>query len=315
MWNRCHKKSDATRCLRKDSLYDRFNTRGFFSLQSFVDTAFYAFLFFVISKYVLILFSKNAFLYTSNSVQSFFKNLSQLSAPYVARLDIQSFRASIELALHRAQLARLWSPDEYMALCVNLGLCSCLGSYLLFGLVMGMSVFFVFVVTIIAAAFPMFRLYGLSQARSLRIGRDLPVFIDYLGLAMGAGMDYNGALRVVLTDAPASPVREELSLVARDMQLGLSREQALLSLDQRLKLPALSMLSQNLVQAMRMGTNLTDSLAALSEMFQKRRFQVAEEKAGKISVKMMIPMMVFLLPATMLVLFGPMVLEWVSSAV
>jgi tight adherence protein C len=73
--------------------------------------------------------------------------------------------------------------------------------------------------------------------------------------------------------------------------------------------PNLKLFLQTLVQAMEMGTDVNQTLTALSDTFRTKRFQYAEEMAGKISVRMMVPMLLFILPAVMIMLIGPMILN------
>ena len=73
--------------------------------------------------------------------------------------------------------------------------------------------------------------------------------------------------------------------------------------------PSLKLFLQTVIQAMELGTDVNQTLQALSDTFRAKRFVFAEEAAGKISVKMMLPMMLFILPAVMIMLIGPMVLN------
>jgi tight adherence protein C len=70
---------------------------------------------------------------------------------------------------------------------------------------------------------------------------------------------------------------------------------------------------QTLIQAMELGTDTVKTLRAMSEQLQQKRFQLAEEKAGKISVRMMIPMLCFVLPSVGIMLFGPMMLAYFKN--
>ena len=101
----------------------------------------------------------------------------------------------------------------------------------------------------------------------------------------------------------------------RNMRLGMSREDALLEMQRRLDSAGLKLFVQTLVQAMKMGTNVVQTLVVMSQTLQNKRFQAAEEAAGKISVQMMIPMMVFVMPATIIILLGPMIIEWTQRSV
>lgn len=217
----------------------------------------------------------------------------------------------IHLHLLRSRLDRYFTTDEYLSLSVVLGLTSFLMSFFLFhGIILNFSWAFLIFISCAFLLAPIVYLRKLSDKRTLVIVRNLPIFVDYLSLAVGAGLDFNAGLRLVINDLPSSALSEEFRIVASDLFLGLSREDALQKMEIKLRIPLVSILIQNLIQAAKMGTELSEIFANLSQTIQTRRFQIAEEKAGKISVKMMIPMMIFLFPAILLILFGPMILEW-----
>jgi tight adherence protein C len=180
-------------------------------------------------------------------------------------------------------------------------------------LVLGMPLYAPLTVTLVAAVFPYMKLADVASSRYDAVNRDLPYFIDYLGLAMGAGLDFNQALQTVIEDAPKSPLVDEFENVLRNMRLGMSRADALLEMERRMSSPNLKLFVQTLIQGMELGTDVVQTLAAMSETMQQRRFQKAEEAAGKISVRMMIPMMCFVMPSVMIILLGPMILTYVKA--
>jgi tight adherence protein C len=181
------------------------------------------------------------------------------------------------------------------------------------GMLLGVAVVWWFPVVIIALLLPYLKLSDLAVTRYNACNSDLPYFIDYLSLAMGAGLDFNQSMATVVADAPKSPLSEEFALVLRNIRLGMSRADALLELERRLSSPPLKLFVQTMIQGMELGTDVVQTLASMSETLQQRRFQAAEEMAGKISVRMMIPMMCFVMPAVMIVLLGPMVLAYVQA--
>jgi Type II secretion system (T2SS), protein F len=162
-----------------------------------------------------------------------------------------------------------------------------------------------------AAAFvyPLLSISDAGTKRQRSCFKDLPFFIDYLCLAMGAGLDFTQALGVVLEDAPKTPLSREFAFAMKNMRLGMTRADALRLMDDRMQNPSLKLFLQTVIQAMELGTDVNQTLQALSDTFRAKRFVFAEEAAGKISVKMMLPMMLFILPAVMIMLIGPMVLN------
>jgi tight adherence protein C len=93
----------------------------------------------------------------------------------------------------------------------------------------------------------------------------------------------------------------------------MSRADALLELENRMQSPVIKLFVQTMVQALELGTDVAQTLSVISETLSQKRFQLAEEMAGKISVRMMIPMMLFVMPSVLIVLLGPMVLSYLQS--
>jgi tight adherence protein C len=158
-------------------------------------------------------------------------------------------------------------------------------------------------------ALPVIRLHFAAKKKVAACHKSLPYFIDYLCLAMGAGMDFNQALRIVVTDAPVSPLTHEFKRVLAQMQLGTSRSRALLAVGERLDTPLVKLFIHTLIQAAQLGSDMVATLEAMSETIQTRRFLEAEEKAGKIAAKIIIPIIFFVMPAVMLLLMGPMLIN------
>ena len=130
---------------------------------------------------------------------------------------------------------------------------------------------------------------------------------------MGAGLDFNNALESVITSSKKSPLTDEFQKVMRDIKLVTPRKDALLKMDQRMNVPSLRLFIHTLVQGIELGTDMLGILSNLSQIFQTKKFQKAEEDAGKISVQMMIPMMVFVMPSVMIILLGPLVLQYATQ--
>ena len=130
---------------------------------------------------------------------------------------------------------------------------------------------------------------------------------------MGAGLDFNNALSKVLETAPKSDLATEFGITIKNIKLGMSRKEALMDLQKRMNVPSLRLFIQTLVQGIETGTDIMTSLENLSSLFLSRKFQKAEEGAGRISVQMMIPMMLFVMPAVMIILMGPMVMQYAFS--
>jgi tight adherence protein C len=271
--------------------------------------------FYLIGRLLLYGYREHAYLYQIQNKSKAMDNAIQLIVPYLKKFKWIKYRAFIERNLSRAGTRIDWDSSHFIASQIIYGAISFALSYVFIVMLLDFKFFFVLLLVIFAALLPLIKLMEIAQLRYTACSKDLPFYIDYLTLAMGAGLDFNKGLNVVIADAPNSPLKDEFSLVMRNIQLGMSREDSLVEMQRRMDAPGLSLFVQTLIQAIKMGTDVVHTLTVISETLQTKRFQAAEEQAGKISVKMMIPMMVFVMPATVIILLGPMVLEWLQKSV
>ena len=269
--------------------------------------------FFVIGRILVYGYREHSYLYQFDDRNKNADNWIQVILPYIQRLKLPRYRAFIARNLCRAGTRLDWDSSHFIASQAIYAGAAGVISYLFLSLMLGLGFSAVLGVTLAAAFLPVLRLSDLATSRYRSCSRDLPYFIDYLNLAMGAGLDFNRGLATIIADVGPSPLRDEFAVVMRNMKLGVSREDALIEMQRRMDTPGLKLFIQTLVQAMKMGSDVVVTLSILSETIQSKRFQEAEEKAGKISVKMMIPMMVFVMPSTMIILLGPMILQWLNA--
>lgn len=141
-------------------------------------------------------------------------------------------------------------------------------------------------------------------ARQDAIRRDLPDTLDLLAISVEAGVGFEGALGVVC-DNFSSPLADEFARTLREMELGLPRREALQNLKKRTEVPELSNFVLTLTQADALGMPIGRVLKTSAEEMRSKRQQWAREKAAKLPVKILFPLVVFIFPAIFVVLLGP----------
>jgi tight adherence protein C len=154
------------------------------------------------------------------------------------------------------------------------------------------------------------------DVRRRRVGqilKHLPIYLDFLTLAVEAGLNINGALQKAVEKGPPGPLRWELEHVLRDLKSGLNRTEALRRLDDRVRIKEVTNLVGTVVQAERMGSGLAKSLRFQSEQRRSERFQRAEKQAMEAPVKLVFPLLVFIFPVTFIVLGFPIVMKFVQE--
>lgn len=146
-----------------------------------------------------------------------------------------------------------------------------------------------------------------SRERQLRFTEGFPDAMDMLVVCVEAGLGLDAALqRVGREIAIAHPeLADELSLVNLELRAGKSREEALRSLGERTGVEAVQSLASLLIQAEHFGTSIATALREHAEEMRTLRLQRAREKAAKLPVKMIFPIMFFIFPALFLVILGP----------
>jgi tight adherence protein C len=139
----------------------------------------------------------------------------------------------------------------------------------------------------------------------------LPDMLDLLVVSVEAGLGLDQAIQHVGRELQAShpQLGEELSLVILEMRAGKRRADALHNLAERTGEPELRKLVAILIQNDRFGTSMGDSLRNHSDYLRTKRRQEAEERAGKVGVKLVFPIFFFILPSMLVVAAGPGLLQ------
>jgi tight adherence protein C len=98
---------------------------------------------------------------------------------------------------------------------------------------------------------------------------------------------------------------DEFQLINLELRAGKHRKDALKNLALRTNLEEINSLVTLLIQTDQFGTSLADALRVYADSFRTQRYQRAEEKAAKLPVKLIIPLVLFIFPALFVVLLGP----------
>lgn len=152
------------------------------------------------------------------------------------------------------------------------------------------------------------------QQKSLEYG--LPDALDLMVVCVEAGLAVDAAMqRVGMELVMAHPrLSRELEIAHMETRVGLSRADSLRNLGTRTGSVPLQGLSSMLIQAERFGTSIATALKVHGESLRTARQHKAEEQAAKASVKMSFPLVLFIFPATFIVLAGPTIIGLMKSS-
>lgn len=234
------------------------------------------------------------------------------------RLLLPVLRATRQLGLRfsrsgaSARLTRLldlagnpagWTPDRMLgakglALVVGAVLGLVLGGAkvngLLFAAIGGAGGFFL----------PDLLVYNIGLKRQEALQRSLADALDMLTVCVEAGQGFDAALMQVARSV-TGPIAGEFTRVISEIQIGKSRAAAFGSLGARTKVTEIRTFVSALVQADRLGLPVANVLREQAKEMRLSRRQLAEEKAMKIPVKILFPMLLGIFPALFIVIIGP----------
>jgi tight adherence protein C len=147
-------------------------------------------------------------------------------------------------------------------------------------------------------------LYNTGSKRQVEIRKELPDTLDMLTVCVEAGLGFDAAVSRV-GQHTAGPLAAELLRMLHEMQLGMSRVEALRALAERTTAAELRAFTSALVQATELGIPTGRVLREQASEMRLKQRQLAEEKAQKLPVKILFPLMFCIFPALFVVVLGP----------
>ncbi|HEX2986455.1 MAG TPA: type II secretion system F family protein [Caproiciproducens sp.] len=148
--------------------------------------------------------------------------------------------------------------------------------------------------------------------RRQEIEKQLPEVLDLLSVSVEAGLGFEQAIDHV-TKNMEGPLIDELTVTYREMTMGRPRKDALILLGERCEIDDLKSFAGAVVQAGQLGISIKNVLQSQSAAMRQARKARIQEKASKISVKILIPMVMFIFPVIFIVLLGPAVLSIIKA--
>jgi tight adherence protein C len=246
--------------------------------------------------------------------------LFRLLLPFVANLDPlvrrPFFKQTISTAswqLTAAGYEGLLSGREFTALRILVPAVVGL-ILLLFFIPLGTNAFPIWLLgTLLAWCWPLQWLRATREKRAKTILRALPFVLDLLTLSVEAGMDFMSAVRRNCEKRAIDPLNEELIRMQREIQIGTTRKIAFRNLADRVRLPQMRTLCSALIQADELGVSLGSILRIQADQLRKERFERAEKLAHEAPTKMLFPLLLFIFPATLIVLLGPVIANIITE--
>lgn len=253
--------------------------------------------------------SSNGFIEISRPLAHFF------ALGLSAKIKAPEYRESVEKKIKTAGLSREINVDEFIAIQIFWGIFYPIIMLILnFTFEVGFPPSFIVALTLVGAYFPHLHCQSSKTKRYQSVILDLPFYIDLLALAVEAGLDFVGAIqRVVDKSRDGSVLAEELKLVLRDIKLGRSREDSLRDLAKRLDINEITSFVGVVIDSDQTGVGIGTVLQQQSEQMRIQRFARAEKEGAKASQMILLPMMLFIMPAVFIMVFGPVILQMMGQ--
>lgn len=167
----------------------------------------------------------------------------------------------------------------------------------------------------VGAYAPSYYLARRGRIRQSRIAKQLSDVLDLLVVCVEAGLGLLEAIKVVGDEAEnhGQEIGTELTLVTGEVSAGSSLGQALRNLGERTAVADVKPLAATLIQSEQLGAQIAPALRAASDAMRSKRRLRAEEAAQKSTIKILFPLVLFILPAMLLVIIAPALIQSIHT--
>lgn len=237
----------------------------------------------------------------------------RIFAYYCCSLLPYSYLSSLENRLRRNGVSYMMMAEEYVALrFVSAAVTLCIG-YTVLKLTGEWIPLLTIVLLVVGFFYPDIWVRDIRKKQVDGVLRTLPSYLDFVTMAVEAGLNFSGAIEQARKKAPAGPLVIEFGIVLRDLRSGITRAKALQRMSERLEIQEVTSFVNAVVQAEKMGSSLAGVLRIQAEQRRSERFQRAEKKAMEAPVKLIGPLVIFIFPTTFMVLAFPIIMKFLRQ--
>jgi tight adherence protein C len=230
-------------------------------------------------------------------------------AAFTRRVTPKGYTAWLDKQLAGAGRPKDWPLGRVIMVKPLLALVGAvMGVLLVAGSPTAINVVLMSAMTAIAYFVPDILIRNRAQKRREAIRLELPDTLDQMLISVQAGLGFETAMARAGQNG-SGPLAEELIRTLQDIQVGRSRKEAYLAMAQRVDVPDLRSFIRAVVQADAYGIAIANVLNSQAKDMRVKRRQRAEEHAMKMPVKMLFPLIFFILPTLFIVVLGPAVLS------
>jgi len=233
-------------------------------------------------------------------------------AAYSQRIPLLGLKERYAQQLERAGLRFELNADEFLALKAG-ALVVAIGIALVVYVAVAQNVLIMAAVIFLGFMFPDIRLQAAVQKQQHAFLRALPGFLDLMALSVEAGMGFDAAVLRLTEVLEPGPLIWRFQAFLRSVNVGKTRSEALREMAQKVDLPDFTTFANVVIQATDTGASMGPVLRTASAEMLSRRFDRAEKAAHELPVKILLPLFVFVFPATFVMVLGPVYFQFISS--
>lgn len=234
----------------------------------------------------------------------------QFTLKYALKVKDPDYRKKVERLLMTSGMSRELTVDEFIGLRFLFGFMFPLLLLMMnFAFQMELPMVLLLLLVPLGYNLPDIHARGMRNQRITAVRVDLPFFIDLLALSTEAGLDFVGAIQRIVDKAEGSILADELGAVLQDIKLGSSRIDSMKRLAHRLDMGEITSFVAVLADADATGASISQVLKDQSVQMRLERFVRAEKAGARASQLILFPIVLFILPAVFIMVFGPVVLQ------
>lgn len=241
----------------------------------------------------------------------------QFTLKYALKIKSPGYRKTVRKHILTGGLKSELNEDEFIGLQILWGIMfPCFVALMNFALALDLSMPIILGIGVFGFIFPQIHAKGEKKKRELSVRGDLPFFIDLLALSVEAGLDFFAAIQKIVDKAGGtdSVLADEFATVLKDVKIGASKTQALSEMAERLDISEITSFVAVLIDAEASGASISKVLKDQSVQMRLERFVRAEKAGAKASQAILIPLMLFILPAVFIMVFGPVAVSFIYGS-
>lgn len=238
----------------------------------------------------------------------------QFTLQHALRIKNPNYRKRVRKYILTSGLSSELNEDEFIGLQILWGLMFPVFLWVMnFALALDLPLPLLLAMGLGGFVFPQMHANAEKKRREISVRGDLPFFIDLLALSVEAGLDFFAAIQKIVDKAKGtdSVLADEFATVLKDVKIGASKTQALKDMAERLDISEITSFVAVLIDAESSGASISKVLKDQSVQMRLERFVRAEKAGARASQAILVPLMLFILPAVFIMVFGPVAVSFI----